>query len=547
MRKIFLAATAALLFPAMLFTGCGSASVNNERDAASSSKITDSSTGTETDIITEKEIDRSAYDFSTGFDGALSKTLSSGAAVHDPSILKCGDKYYIFGSHMAAAASDDLISWKPIANGYSKGNPVFGQIYSVYDEAFAYAGSPRSLIPTDDADRGGEHVWAPDVIYNKAMGKYVMYYCTTSTWNASNLCYGISDSPEGPFEWQGALIYSGFDKDTIYSTDVLDHVDEDHAVTNYLKGPKYRYEDWPNAIDPNAFYDKDGRMWLVYGSWSGGIFLLEIDESTGKVIHPEADPENKVDAYYGKRLAGGGHMSMEAPYILWDETSGYYYLFVSYGGLNREGGYQIRVFRSTAPDGEYLDMNGKKPDKGLNHAYYGLKLSGNYMLPSLTKAYMATGHNSAFIDSDGKKYIVYHTRFDNGSEGHSPRVHQFIVNADGWPCMLPYQTQGETVSESGYPKEELAGRYYMIDQGTAINAEIAQPEIIYLNEDGTAVTEKSSGTWEVSDATYHMTIDLEDRTYTGVFCAMNDEAGTPVMTFSAVGFNESVWGVKYIE
>ncbi len=30
-------------------------------------------------------------------------------------------------------------------------------------------------------------------------------------------------------------------------------------------------------------------MWMVYGSWSGGIFLLEIDEKTGLVIHPKED------------------------------------------------------------------------------------------------------------------------------------------------------------------------------------------------------------------------------------------------------------------
>ncbi len=39
-------------------------------------------------------------------------------------------------------------------------------------------------------------------------------------------------------------------------------------------------------------------------------------------------------------------------------------------------------------------------------------------------------------------YLVYHTRFNDGGEGHSPRVHQMIVNEDGWPCELPYQTQG---------------------------------------------------------------------------------------------------------
>ncbi len=44
------------------------------------------------------------------------------------------------------------------------------------------------------------------------MGKYMMYYCTTSTWNVSNLCFGVSDSVEGPYIWQAPLIYSGFDK-----------------------------------------------------------------------------------------------------------------------------------------------------------------------------------------------------------------------------------------------------------------------------------------------------------------------------------------------
>ena len=516
MRKKIFSAAAALLLPVMMMTACGK------------------------DNYVEPD-----YDFTVSYEGVTLGNVSSGASVHDPSILRAGDTYYIYGSHMAASSCADLKTWRFLANGYRAENTVFGQIYDVYDEAFAYAGSPKSLIPTDDAKNGGEHVWAPDVIYNKAMGKYVMYYCTTSTWNASNLCYGISDTPEGPFVWQGALIYSGFDKETIRSTDVLDYVSEEYAMSAYFKGNKYRHEDWPNAIDPAVFYDGDGKMWLVYGSWSGGIFLLEIDEATGKVIHPAADPDNNVDAYFGKRLMGGGHMSMEAPYILWDEDSGYYYLFVSYGGLTREGGYQIRVFRSETPDGEYLDMNGQKLEKGLNHAYYGLKLSGNYMLPSLSKAYMATGHNSALVDDDGRKYIVYHTRFDNGTEQHSPRVHQFIVNSEGWPCMLPYQTQGEVVSETGYTKDDVVGRYYMINQGMAISAEIAEPEILYLNGNGKAKTEAAEGTWEMEKDSYYMTVTLGDRTYKGVFCAMDDEAGTPVMTFSAVGYNESVWGVKY--
>lgn len=486
--------------------------------------------------------DNTDFDFTADYKNQKQGAVSSGVSVHDPSIIKVGDTYYIYGSHMAAAKSDDLKSWKKVADGYGAANPVFGQIYSVKNEAFAYAGDRSSLIETDD---GGTHVWAPDIIYNENDGLYYMYYCTTSTWVASNLCYGTSKTPEGPFEWQGALLYSGFTMDNIDATDVLDYVSRSYAEENYIKGVNYNYKDFPNAIDPSVFYDEDGRLWMTYGSWSGGIFLIELDPVTGKCIHPEADEANNVDPYFGKRLIGGGHKSIEGPYILYDEASGYYYLFVSYGALNRTGGYQIRVYRSETVNGEYVDMNGQFATKGSAHSLFGLKLSGNYMLPSLPKAYMATGHNSAFVDDDGRKYIVYHTRFDGGSEYHSPRVHQFLVNAEGWPCMLPYQTQGEVVTETGYDKEDIVGRYYMINQGIEINDSIATPIVIYLQKSGKVVGAKVEGKWEYTEGTYYMTITIDETEYSGVFCRMPDEAGTEVMTFSAVGNNRSVWGVKY--
>ena len=78
--------------------------------------------------------------------------------------------------------------------------------------------------------------------------------------------------------------------------------------------------------------------------------------------------------------------------------TGYYYLYVSYGTLTSSGGYQVRVFRSKTVDGDYVDMNGEYPTADVDHQLYGLKLTGNYKLPSLERAYMATGHNSAFID-----------------------------------------------------------------------------------------------------------------------------------------------------
>jgi len=42
-----------------------------------------------------------------------------------------------------------------------------------------------------------------------------------------------------------------------------------------------------------------------------------------------------------------------------------------------------------------------------------------------------------------------------------------------------------------------------------------------------------------------MTVTLGERTFSGVFCQMKDEAGNTCMTFSAVDSNESIWGVSY--
>lgn len=486
------------------------------------------------------------YDFTVSYDGiATAKTIKD-VAVHDPSIIEEDGTYYIFGSHMAAASSTDMMNWKVIGNGYSGKNKVFTDLKNYDSGEFDYAGNKASLNPTED---GEPHVWAPDVIYNKAQGLYYMYYCTSSNWNTSDIVYATSEHIDGPYEWQGTLIYSGFTVDTIEATNVLDYVDKETAIDAYTKkaGYEYNYKEYPNAIDPTVFYDADGKMWMVYGSWSGGIFLLEIDESTGQVIHPEADPDNNVDPYFGKRLLGGGHTSIEAPYILYDENAGYYYLYVAYGELTRDGGYQIRIFRSKTVDGDYVDMNGAYPNIGDANAFYGLKLSGNYYLPSLEMGYKATGHCSAMIDEDGKRYICYHTRFDMQSETHTPRVKQYFINEEGWPCMLPYYTDGETISDTGYDNENLVGRYYVINQGTGIDSEVAEPVILYLNDDGTVVGEDIEGSWKVTDGSCYVHIIYDDKEYSGVFCQMKDEAGTDVMTFTAVGSNESIWGVKYTE
>ncbi len=166
------------------------------------------------------EYDASSYE--TG-------NLNAGSSVHDPSIVKDGDKYYIIGSHMTFAYSDDLRKWTLRGNGYSSTNMIFGDLFK--DET----------------------------------GLYYMYYCTSSTWNASTLGFATSETIDGKYKYGKDLIYSGLTRYNIEETDVLDYVDKDYALKHYVKlDGTYNFSEYPNALDPAVFYDKDGRMWMVY-------------------------------------------------------------------------------------------------------------------------------------------------------------------------------------------------------------------------------------------------------------------------------------------
>lgn len=75
--------------------------------------------------MTESETpENTDYNFTVSYDGIQTGDVSSGVAVHDPSIYEEDGTYYIFGSHMSAAKSDDLLHWESIADGYNKTNPV---------------------------------------------------------------------------------------------------------------------------------------------------------------------------------------------------------------------------------------------------------------------------------------------------------------------------------------------------------------------------------------------------------------------------------------
>ena len=215
--------------------------------------------------------------------------------------------------------------------------------------------------------------------------------------------------------------------------------------------------------------------------------------------------------------------------------------YVSYGDLQSDGGYQIRQFRSEKPTGPYVDVAGNTLEDQDDHFNYGLKMMGNYTFPSLNYTYMAPGGQSTFQDDDGKYYITYHQRFDDGTEYHEPRVHQMYTNEDGWFVAAPFATMGETLSEKGYKKSDVSGTFYVVNHGTDISSKIREAEA-YTFADGKVTGGEKSGTYEVKEGTDYITITLDGVVYKGVLMEMTDEAENPVFCFSAAGDNEETLG-----
>lgn len=495
-------------------------------------------------------------------------------SVHDPSIIKEEDTYYVFGSHIEAAKSADLMNWSTFTNGYTTpGNKLYGDLSENLAGSFAWAGE------NDSDSKGGFSVWAPDVYWNEdyinedgTTGAYMMYYSASSTYIRSAIGIAVSQNIEGPYTYVDTIVYSGFTENDAKDAD--SQVNKKWTNTNIqglvdsevLAGPNpnwfkadgaYDNAQYPNAIDATLFKDEDGRLWMTYGSWSGGIFLLELDPETGRAIYPGEDGQTSdgrmIDRYFGIKIAGGHTKSGEGPFIVYDEASGYYYLTVSYGWLGANGGYNIRQFRAENPEGPYLDAAGNDAvlAAGTENEQIGIKLIGNFLFErEIGEAgtgsgygYVSAGHNSVFYDEElDKHFLFFHTRFPQKGEAHELRVHQMFMNKDGWPVVAPHRYSGESLEEVA--EEEIAGEYKFVNHGLAYSGDIVSSVNIVLNEDHT-VSGDVYGTWTLVDD-YEAQITIDDVTYDGVFISQWDEmTKRETMNFTAISeAGETVWGIQ---
>ena len=528
-------------------------------------------------------------------------------SVHDPSVVwdPASQTYYIFGSHRASAKTTDMMNWTaftapwqttssnnaanteafttPEVTKVKKGGVEYDFVFNAHD--WSKRGSTRK---NKNYDANGM-MWAPDVIYNKVLNKWCMYLSINGDYWYSSIILLTADNIEGPYRYQAPVVISGFfENDSYKDTDLEVVIGEQASLPDRYKmkdeGAGNWGERYPNNIDPCVFYDEEGKLWMSYGSWSGGIWMLELDEETGlRDYDVEYELKGKdngitVDPYFGKKIAGGYYVSGEASYI--EHIGDYYFLFMTYGGLSdggvagdyNNGGYQMRVFRSDKPDGPYKDMDGNDavynsyqlnfgPDANTNRginifgAYkdWGNQAKGNW-------GERSQGHNSIIAAEDGRTYLVYHTRFQNSKgiwgydNAHQVRVHQVFMSKNGWLVAAPFEYTGEQVTSADIAttqqiaNDQIPGDYKLLIHKYKLDhtkKEAVSPVDIQLNADGT-ISGSQTGTWKTEEGTSYVIIKLGSTTYYGVFVEQTLEpTDDKAVAFTAVTKNgQTIWGYQ---
>ncbi|MCR4903855.1 MAG: arabinan endo-1,5-alpha-L-arabinosidase [Butyrivibrio sp.] len=366
------------------------------------------------------------------------------AFIHDPAIFRddVTGKYYIYSTGAMGFESEDLVNWK-----------VLGKVAEVLPEASEWT--------------GGTDIWAPDIV--KVNDEYRLY-CSNSTWGVQQSCIflAVSDKAEGPFKPKAAVLKTS-DKLPV------------------------------NGIDANIITDADtGDMYMLYGSFWGGAYVLKLDKETGLAA------EEGVGHCVCKRPSWLS-TAVEGPYMIYNKENGYYYLFVSYGSLKTD--YNIRVGRSKSILGPFVDMNGRcMTDEPDDKSDIGYLLMAGYTWNE-GKAYMAPGHNSVLQDVDGKAYIVYHIREKRFNQDPGPsqmQIRQIFWTKEGWPvvsCATTEEAGGSTdiLSGEGLTAKSMAGIYQRINFTPSYPQGISTAVPMLLREDGYYESCSIQGTWKIED------------------------------------------------
>ena len=291
------------------------------------------------------------------------RALQGAPGVHDPStIVKLNGVYHIWatGNQIYHLTSTDLITWTPAAT------------------VFATGTWPGWIGPYVSGFSG--NFWAPECIFMN--GRYYLYY--SCSMGGRPCAIGVATSTDlTTWTDQGMVVYS--DNNTPYG-----------------------------CIDPYVFADANGSYWMTYGSHLTGIWMAQIDPTTGKRLNTTL-----------KNVAGSSpYCENEASYMM--RNGSYYYLFYNKGicCAGASSTYYVQMGRSLNPDGPFLDQNG-----------VDLLLGGGTNFLSVRDNYVGPGQVGLFTENN-VNYLTYHY-YDGSKNGGPPTlgIGKLTWTAAGWPSV----------------------------------------------------------------------------------------------------------------
>lgn len=393
------------------------------------------------------------------------------ANVHDPSVVFAEDGYYYMyqtdasygnahtsGGHFHCRRSKDLVNWEYMG----------GTMQSLPEWVIPKLNEIRKAmgLHTVQPNLQDFGYWAPCVRKIKN-NLYRMYY--------SIVCPGLLN---GEGTWSERAFIGMMENTNPANNEGWE--DKGYVITNASdKGLNYNVQanDWDNcyykwnAIDPSYIIDKDGKHYLVYGSWHSGIAALEVNATTGKPQNTLPNPwgtEQDIVSYgqlLVTRQIGNRWQASEGPEIVYNPNTGYYYLFVAYDALDIP--YNTRVCRSQNLLGPYVGIDGTD-----------LTRYGGEMLPIVTHPYkfsnsngwVGISHCAIFNDGNGNWYYASQGRLPKDIPGINAsnaimmgHVRSIKWTSTGWPVVMPERYGA--VPQVTIREDELIGSWEHIDLG----------------------------------------------------------------------------------
>lgn len=496
-----------------------------------------------------------ADDYSlAGISGWTSRASWQLANIHDPTVAKFGEYYYMyqtdasFGNvtsgrgHYLGRRSKDLVNWSIVGFPMLQTPPTW--IKDSLNNIRARMGLAAISSPV-------YLYWAPVVrnvgnklrmYYSVVIDNYIKTGLPNTSANFDNswterAFIGMMESTD-----PGANVWT--DKGYVISS-----VSDRTSYTRSSTSDWNAYFKW-NAIDPTYIVTPENEHWLIYGSWHSGIPAVKLNPETGKPY------QLKTLSDYGVRIArrtnndNNRWQAQEGPEVIYNPDTKFYYLFLAYDELSVN--YNTRVCRSKNINGPYYGYTNSLT----NYSTGASITNGADCFPIITHPYKFNNHSgwvgfshcAVFQDPESKQwYYSSQARLPANTNGNTysnaimmGHLRKIMWTDDGWPVVLPERYAN--VPQTIITDNDLVGTYEHIILNYAAGVQQTSTTLTLL-ENYTAIG-AYFGKWSFNTFTNTLTIGSQKFK---IQRELDWEASPRVPTIVYTGLNSSgrsLWGKR---